>query len=254
MERLQALPEPQRAAIVMRELEGLSHEEIAAALGPQRRRRAPGDLPGADGPARRPRAAGAAAAAERCCCEHAARGGGAAPPASLAAAAARPAAPATARSKRVPSTALIAGSVGDRGRGRARPGPGRPGRRRDPSRHSDPWSPSRGSRTGGDEPRRLRDGWRDRSAAMAAIERPDGDGGDDSSGRHRSADSSGPGSGHGGSGGGPRAVAPGTSDGTSGPGGGDDRLRVRRRPRRRSETSARVGGSSGSGKLRRRSR
>ena len=33
MERLQALPEPQRAAIVMRELEGLSHEEIAAALG-----------------------------------------------------------------------------------------------------------------------------------------------------------------------------------------------------------------------------
>jgi RNA polymerase sigma factor (sigma-70 family) len=31
--RLQALPEPQRAAIVMRELEGLSHEEIAAALG-----------------------------------------------------------------------------------------------------------------------------------------------------------------------------------------------------------------------------
>ena len=33
MARLQALPEPQRAAIVMRELEGLSHEEIAAALG-----------------------------------------------------------------------------------------------------------------------------------------------------------------------------------------------------------------------------
>ncbi len=33
IERLQALPEPQRAAIVMRELEGLSHEEIAAALG-----------------------------------------------------------------------------------------------------------------------------------------------------------------------------------------------------------------------------
>ena len=33
MERLQALPEPQRAALVMRELEGLSHEEIAAALG-----------------------------------------------------------------------------------------------------------------------------------------------------------------------------------------------------------------------------
>jgi RNA polymerase sigma factor (sigma-70 family) len=33
MERLAALPEPQRAAIVMRELEGLSHEEIAAALG-----------------------------------------------------------------------------------------------------------------------------------------------------------------------------------------------------------------------------
>jgi RNA polymerase sigma factor (sigma-70 family) len=33
MDRLQALPEPQRAAIVMRELEGLSHEEIAAALG-----------------------------------------------------------------------------------------------------------------------------------------------------------------------------------------------------------------------------
>jgi RNA polymerase sigma factor (sigma-70 family) len=31
--RLQALPEPQRAALVMRELEGLSHEEIAAALG-----------------------------------------------------------------------------------------------------------------------------------------------------------------------------------------------------------------------------
>jgi RNA polymerase sigma factor (sigma-70 family) len=33
MARLQALPEPQRAAIVMRELEGLGHEEIAAALG-----------------------------------------------------------------------------------------------------------------------------------------------------------------------------------------------------------------------------
>jgi RNA polymerase sigma factor (sigma-70 family) len=31
--RLQTLPEPQRAAIVMRELEGLGHEEIAAALG-----------------------------------------------------------------------------------------------------------------------------------------------------------------------------------------------------------------------------
>src|SRR3954451_20487535 len=33
MERLRALPESQRAAIVMRELEGLSHDEIAAALG-----------------------------------------------------------------------------------------------------------------------------------------------------------------------------------------------------------------------------
>ncbi len=33
MRRLQALPEAQRAAIVMRELEGLGHEEIAAALG-----------------------------------------------------------------------------------------------------------------------------------------------------------------------------------------------------------------------------
>jgi len=33
LERLRALPEPQRAAIVMRELEGLSHEEIAASLG-----------------------------------------------------------------------------------------------------------------------------------------------------------------------------------------------------------------------------
>jgi RNA polymerase sigma factor (sigma-70 family) len=33
MERLKSLPEPQRAAIVMRELEGLSHEEIATALG-----------------------------------------------------------------------------------------------------------------------------------------------------------------------------------------------------------------------------
>jgi RNA polymerase sigma factor (sigma-70 family) len=33
IERLRTLPEPQRAAIVMRELEGLSHEEIAAALG-----------------------------------------------------------------------------------------------------------------------------------------------------------------------------------------------------------------------------
>jgi RNA polymerase sigma factor (sigma-70 family) len=33
MERLGALPEPQRAALVMRELEGLGHEEIAAALG-----------------------------------------------------------------------------------------------------------------------------------------------------------------------------------------------------------------------------
>jgi RNA polymerase sigma factor (sigma-70 family) len=33
MQRLQSLPESQRAAIVMRELEGLSHDEIAAALG-----------------------------------------------------------------------------------------------------------------------------------------------------------------------------------------------------------------------------
>jgi len=33
MAQLQALPEPQRAALVMRELEGLSHEEIATALG-----------------------------------------------------------------------------------------------------------------------------------------------------------------------------------------------------------------------------
>lgn len=33
MRRLHSLPESQRAAIVMRELEGLSHEEIAAALG-----------------------------------------------------------------------------------------------------------------------------------------------------------------------------------------------------------------------------
>lgn len=33
MQRLQSLPEPQRAAIVMREMEGLSHAEIAAALG-----------------------------------------------------------------------------------------------------------------------------------------------------------------------------------------------------------------------------
>jgi RNA polymerase sigma factor (sigma-70 family) len=33
MDRLGALPEPQRAALVMRELEGLSHEEIATALG-----------------------------------------------------------------------------------------------------------------------------------------------------------------------------------------------------------------------------
>jgi RNA polymerase sigma factor (sigma-70 family) len=33
VQRLRALPDPQRAAIVMRELEGLSHEEIAGALG-----------------------------------------------------------------------------------------------------------------------------------------------------------------------------------------------------------------------------
>jgi RNA polymerase sigma factor (sigma-70 family) len=33
MQRLQSLPEAQRAAIVMRELEGLSHDEIASALG-----------------------------------------------------------------------------------------------------------------------------------------------------------------------------------------------------------------------------
>lgn len=33
MQRLRALPEPQRAAIVMREMEGLGHEEIAKALG-----------------------------------------------------------------------------------------------------------------------------------------------------------------------------------------------------------------------------
>jgi DNA-directed RNA polymerase specialized sigma24 family protein len=32
VERLRALPEPQRAAIVMRELEGLGHSEIAADL------------------------------------------------------------------------------------------------------------------------------------------------------------------------------------------------------------------------------
>src|SRR6185295_18674681 len=31
--RLRALPENQRAALVLRELEGMSHEEIAAALG-----------------------------------------------------------------------------------------------------------------------------------------------------------------------------------------------------------------------------
>ncbi len=63
MERLRALPEPQRAAIVMRELEGLSHEEIAAALGRQRRRGPAGDLPGPGGAARRPRPADPAAAA-----------------------------------------------------------------------------------------------------------------------------------------------------------------------------------------------
>jgi RNA polymerase sigma factor (sigma-70 family) len=33
IDRLRALPEPQRAAIVMRELEGLGHDEIASALG-----------------------------------------------------------------------------------------------------------------------------------------------------------------------------------------------------------------------------
>jgi RNA polymerase sigma factor (sigma-70 family) len=33
LERLRSLPDPQRAAIVMRELEGLGHDEIAAALG-----------------------------------------------------------------------------------------------------------------------------------------------------------------------------------------------------------------------------
>ena len=33
MAGLRELPEPQRAAIVMRELEGLSHEQIAASLG-----------------------------------------------------------------------------------------------------------------------------------------------------------------------------------------------------------------------------
>jgi RNA polymerase sigma factor (sigma-70 family) len=33
IERLRALPEPQRTAIVMRELEGLGHDEIASALG-----------------------------------------------------------------------------------------------------------------------------------------------------------------------------------------------------------------------------
>jgi len=33
LERLRALPDPQRAAIVMRELEGLGHEEIASSLG-----------------------------------------------------------------------------------------------------------------------------------------------------------------------------------------------------------------------------
>lgn len=36
LERLRALPDSQRAAIVMRELEGLGHEEIAAALGMSR--------------------------------------------------------------------------------------------------------------------------------------------------------------------------------------------------------------------------
>ena len=55
MARLRALPEPQRAAIVMRELEGLGHDEIAAALGSERRRRPPGDLPSAAGAAGRAR-------------------------------------------------------------------------------------------------------------------------------------------------------------------------------------------------------
>ena len=40
-----ALPDAQRAAIVMRELEGLGHEEIADCLGDERRRRPAGDLP-----------------------------------------------------------------------------------------------------------------------------------------------------------------------------------------------------------------
>ena len=47
MRRLQSLPESQRAAIVMRELEGLSHEEIADALGLSGGARPAGDLPGA---------------------------------------------------------------------------------------------------------------------------------------------------------------------------------------------------------------
>ena len=53
IERLRALPEPQRAAIVMRELEGLSHEEIAAALGLTGGGARQAILPGAAGAARR---------------------------------------------------------------------------------------------------------------------------------------------------------------------------------------------------------
>src|SRR4051794_7613566 len=59
MDRLQALPESQRAALVMRELEGLSHEEIAAALGLSGGAARAGVYPGGGAPRGRPRPLGA---------------------------------------------------------------------------------------------------------------------------------------------------------------------------------------------------
>ncbi len=70
MQRLQALPEPQRAAIVMRELEGLGPRGDRGGPGPDRRRRPAGDLPGAAGPA------GRSGCSSRCrCCRRCSRRG-----------------------------------------------------------------------------------------------------------------------------------------------------------------------------------
>ncbi len=241
VDRLRALPERQRAAIVMRELEGLSHREIAAALG----------------------LSGGAVRQVIFRAREAVRGGAGmlvplplmrllleyGPEATAGAgvlAAGGAAGGAGTALKAGAVAAIIAGSLGtgialqhDQGQGgqadaatlRGTPTPGTragaPGQAG--TNHDD-------SGTDGET-----------GAGDGGNRGPDGDGGDDSSGRHRSADSSGPGSGHGGSGGGPQNSGPGNVGGTSGPGGGDDRSGSGDRHGGDSETSGESGGSSGSG-------